>query len=225
MSSIFRTLRIASIATGIAALSCGGNPTDQEKTDALPESVVETTEQALTEEEVASDGTVTATLDMPDTQTCEGTSTVTLTLQGNVDPGQDIVFLMDASGSVGNAGWELEKTFVADLVETAVPEASSIGIVQFSTGAQDIHALTDAQLPRTDITDKLDPLNVGGWTHTSTAFEHALDMFDVAETQGSTNERLVILITDGKPLGNRNDPKTTAPVLSTRSSRTQTFAR
>eukprot|EP01083_Nonionella_stella_P247778 858709_1 len=48
---------------------------------------------------------------------------------------QDVVIIMDSSGSVQANGWIVEKQFVESLISTAIPPSSPIGIVQFATNA------------------------------------------------------------------------------------------
>ena len=45
----------------------------------------------------------------------------------------ELVFVMDSSGSLGSSGWDDEVTFVIDVVETGVNTDTVMGIVQFSS--------------------------------------------------------------------------------------------
>ena len=46
---------------------------------------------------------------------------------------QDILFVMDESGSMGSTGFALEQDFVTEMIESGVDINSSIGIISFST--------------------------------------------------------------------------------------------
>ena len=77
----------------------------------------------------------------------------------------EVVFVMDSSGSVGSSGWDDEELFVIKMVETGVNEDSVIGVVQFASSSDKKWYFTYSQ-DRTDITNMVDGLY---WTKGATA--------------------------------------------------------
>jgi len=105
---------------------------------------------------------------------------------------------MDASGSVASSGWAIEKRFVAQLIEEAVPSASRVGIIRFASNVTTICNLTSVQ-NKTEIIDTINKIvYTRGYTHTKDAMVAAINML---ETQGSPErDFLIVLITDGNPV-------------------------
>ncbi|MGJ8696726.1 MAG: VWA domain-containing protein [Verrucomicrobiaceae bacterium] len=58
---------------------------------------------------------------------------------------QDILFLHDASGSVGNAGWNQGIEFAASVIETGLSESERVAIAHFTTSGTVAHQFTDNQ--------------------------------------------------------------------------------
>ncbi len=109
----------------------------------------------------------------------------------------EIVFVMDASGSVGSAGWAIEKNFVSDLLGEAAIADSDIGIVSFASGSWKDWYLNDDQT-KTVIQSFTQSMSfTGGATYTLSAMEDALDIFQ-SSSQTDPN-RVIVLITDGNP--------------------------
>ena len=106
----------------------------------------------------------------------------------------DVVIIMDSSGSVQSAGWAVEKQFVLELISTAIPSSSTIGIVQFATNAWTRYQFIDEQ-NRTKILSTVEQLPyTRGWTYMKDAVMAAIDLF---RDQATNNKRLLMLITDG----------------------------
>ncbi len=113
----------------------------------------------------------------------------------------DIAILMDASGSMGNSGWNNEEDFVSDLILTGIPfEDTRLGIIQFSSRSKikQIHGFEDQQNDREQLSDRVqDMYHTGGGTYMKDAVRKAMDLFDT-ESQDE-NEKAIIMLTDGNP--------------------------
>lgn len=114
---------------------------------------------------------------------------------------QDIVFVIDGSGSLGQSGFDNEIDFVIDLIQTYGSDPlhpTRFGALLFSSGAPTtVYNLTDDQTPST-ITGVLNGLSwPQGQTYTKDAVQGAIDMFDAQSD--AANPKMMILITDGNP--------------------------
>ncbi len=122
----------------------------------------------------------------------------------------DIAFIMDASGSVGDTGWEIEKSFVVELAaELKGLETSEFqfrfGAISFSNGATLEWGFNDEQDPFESFANHI--LNIPyatGYTHTQTALNTTLDLFD-SQSLPSAYQK-AFLITDGVPYPTRENP-------------------
>ena len=115
---------------------------------------------------------------------------------------QDVVIIMDSSGSVQSDGWAVETQFVLDLISTAIPSSSPIGIVQFATNAW-IRYEFDQDQNRTKIINTIDNLEyTRGWTYMKDAVAEAIFLFD---TQSTNTQKLMMLITDGMVYNDNNN--------------------
>jgi len=113
------------------------------------------------------------------------------------DASLDIMFIMDASGSVGSSNWVTEQDFVINMIETGVNDDSQIAIMDFASGAWAQWNFTDSQV-RSDITTHVS--NMGytqGSTHMKTALTAAITVFD--KTGDPNLNNVAMLITDGNP--------------------------
>eukprot|EP01083_Nonionella_stella_P024412 67404_1 len=109
---------------------------------------------------------------------CLWDKTLTKCVCGSIIP-QDVIIIMDSSGSVQAAGWEIQKTFVHDLISTAIPTSSPIGIIQFASNAWIRYQLTDPQ-NRTTILDTVSNLiYTRGWTYMKDAVQEAIHLFEM----------------------------------------------
>ncbi|WP_370978079.1 VWA domain-containing protein [Agaribacterium sp. ZY112] len=123
------------------------------------------------------------------------------------EPRANVMILMDASGSVGEESFELQKQFVSDLAGSFDSEQARVGVIQFSTGAEILHSLGDVQEPGV-----LEPIIEGaiyskGATFTRTAIKLALNDFD--RYTADDDKRILVLVTDGTPY-----PRNTEDVCS-----------
>ena len=110
---------------------------------------------------------------------------------------QEIMFIMDSSGSVQQSGWNTQVEFVENMIETGVNEESLISIMNFASGAWIQHGFDDSQ-NRTIINKTLHAIQyTGGSTYTKSALELAIQEFTVTGDENIGN--LLFLITDGDP--------------------------
>ena len=111
---------------------------------------------------------------------------------------QDVVIIMDSSGSVLAEGWIIQKAFVYDLISTAIPRTSSVGLVQFATATFVRYELGWDQ-NRTELLSVVDNLEyTRGWTYMKDAVQSAVDQF---RNQSMNTQRRMVLITDGNLYG------------------------
>lgn len=112
---------------------------------------------------------------------------------------QDIVFLIDSSGSISPEDYETQRDFLGDLYSNEIQDngPARVGLIQFATEVQTLSNLNNDQSPAAinAVLSTMDQL--GGQTNTGGAAAEALNMFD---TQSEPNNpKLVVLITDGLP--------------------------
>lgn len=123
---------------------------------------------------------------------------------------QDIIFVMDSSGSLGSSGYETQKAFMIDIVQNYGDDAlrpTRFGVVEFSNGAFERYSFLQDQ-SISAITDAINNLNLlNSVTHTRTAIGVAIDMFirDTINT-GVPNPMTMVLITDGVPYPSTYNP-------------------
>lgn len=106
--------------------------------------------------------------------------------------GTDVVFAIDASGSIGRDNFPQEVALVAAIIAKgfAAGDFNNIGVFTFSERVQVLFDLT------TDMMDKLSLLSgwfIGGETNTTAALVAMRTMFS-----SSMNPKIGVLITDGK---------------------------
>ena len=107
---------------------------------------------------------------------------------------QDVVIIMDSSGSVLADGWTIQRNFVYALISTAIPKSSPLGLVQFATETFIRYELNWDQ-NRTNILSVVENLEyTRGWTYMKDAVEEAVYLF---RTQSTNTQRRMVLITDG----------------------------
>jgi hypothetical protein len=123
---------------------------------------------------------------------------------------QDIIFVMDSSGSLGSAGYALQKAFMIDIVQNYGDDAlhpTRFGVVEFSNGAFERYNFFQDQ-STSAVTNAINSLSLlNSVTHTRTAIGTAIDMF-VRDTinPGSPNPMTMVLITDGVPYPSQYNP-------------------
>lgn len=125
---------------------------------------------------------------------CEWDSDITQCVCNSVIP-QDVVIIMDSSGSVLADGWTIQRNFVYSLISTAIPKSSPIGLVQFATETYLRYELSWDQSDRTNILSIVENLEyTRGWTYMKDAVEEAVYLF---RNQSTNTQRRMVLITDG----------------------------
>ena len=119
---------------------------------------------------------------------------------------QDIIFVMDSSGSLGQSGYAQQKAFMTDIVQNFGGDPlhpTRFGVVEFSNGAFERYSFFDDQSVSA-VTNAINNLNLlNSVTHTRTA----IDMF----TRDTINLALpnpmtMVLITDGVPYPSQYNP-------------------
>ena len=121
------------------------------------------------------------------------------------------MFIMDASGSVGEDGWEIQTDFVSNLIKTDIGPESDIAVVQFSRGAWATYNFSDPQ-NRTLISQHVENLVfTRGATWTRTALLTAITVFD--KTGDVDKKNIALLITDGNPIPSRSQSVCTNSVI------------
>ncbi|AJW70265.1 HYR domain-containing protein [Nitrosopumilus adriaticus] len=168
-----------------------------------------------------SDGTLTVTKDAsPSTIDLAGSggqeqTTITIDVQGiSLDQNLETIFLMDSSGSVGSSGWQIEKDFVNNIIQTSLPDSTDpVGIIRFSNSAIVDHHLIDNQ-DRNVLQNLVNSLNfISSTTATRDAVQAGINEFN---TNGVSNApKLMLLITDGNPFPSSSQNPCTAPSLKT----------
>ena len=123
---------------------------------------------------------------------------------------QDIIFVMDSSGSLGSSGYAQQKAFMVDIVQNYGTDAlhpTRFGVVEFSNGAFERYSFFDDQ-SISAVTNAINNLSLlNSVTHTRTAIGTAIDMF-LRDTinPGAINPMTMVLITDGVPYPNTYNP-------------------
>lgn len=114
----------------------------------------------------------------------------------------DIMLVLDESGSISAADFQLEKQFAVDMVNSFSlgESASKIGAVMFSTGARLVLPLTGSNAVATNTITAVQ--QAGGFTDTAVGLSTAIDELVVNGRPEAAD--VVILVTDGQSTG--NDP-------------------
>ena len=120
-----------------------------------------------------------------------------------VEVPQDVIFVFDASGSLGAAGFQTELDFMTDIIQsvTGAPayplHPARFGAIRFSSAVDTIYNLTNDQTPSLVDAAIQNALYTQGQTHTRDALNAAMAMFDAQSDSGSPLS--LVLITDGTP--------------------------
>ena len=105
--------------------------------------------------------------------------------------------MVDASSSIGWAGFQVQKDFILTLVETEVSITSRIGFIMFSSKANVSRSIQFWD-SKHDLTSYVDGIYYErGYTNTSGAMSAALSEFD--DSFVPDREQILILLTDGNP--------------------------
>ena len=131
--------------------------------------------------------------------------------------GNDLIFVVDGSGSVGSAGWAQTQDFLVDLVQgiDGGPGGIRYGIVRFSNGAQSLYHFYNSQDPAV-ISNFIYGMSwPNSVTHTRTGLERAINDFNAYSTP--ERDKFIVMVTDGVPYPTSYNPcnaPSLAPVLS-----------
>ncbi|HEB28128.1 MAG TPA: VWA domain-containing protein [Porticoccus sp.] len=106
----------------------------------------------------------------------------------------DLIFVLDASGSVGQNNWETQNEFVSELIRRLPGEDYNIGLISFSTNAIVRHSLSDHQSYESISSALTNMPYSGGSTNHRDAINTALDMH---ESFNSGNDLFMAMFTDG----------------------------
>lgn len=148
---------------------------------------------------------LTATVTGPDSIQKGGKATYTIDLAGSAidttvavnSAPIDIVFVMDASGSVTASGWTQERNAVASMINTTLPANARVGVVVFSDAATTKYTFQNNQT-RSAIVSAVNALvYVQGSTATLSGMQNAYTIFNTQSD--SLHQHIVVLITDGTP--------------------------
>ena len=122
----------------------------------------------------------------------------------NLCKDNDVIIMMDASGSVGSVNFETMKTFVADLVGAidGGPGLLRYGIIRFASSSSTLLDFSSNAIPSFDTIEEIQAFISGisytlGGTCISCALDGAITMFDAQSLSGE--QKHIILITDGWP--------------------------
>ncbi|XP_053323778.1 collagen alpha-6(VI) chain-like [Spea bombifrons] len=111
----------------------------------------------------------------------------------------DVMFLVDSSGSIGDANYIKMKTFMKNLVnKTEVgPNKVRFGVVQYSDKPNEEFQL-DKHLTTAEILDAIDSMSyIGDTTYTGEALKYLPPYYTAAKGARSKVKQFLILITDG----------------------------
>ncbi|MCP4376827.1 MAG: VWA domain-containing protein [bacterium] len=117
----------------------------------------------------------------------------------------ELVLVLDASGSLGQDGWDTTEAAVDAIFSTILDPTElngdlSVSIIQFSTGATVVHHLAplDDQADVTALTTTIANMDwTSGHTWTKTAIETAMNEFN--QHGSDPARRIISLFTDGPP--------------------------
>jgi hypothetical protein len=109
---------------------------------------------------------------------------------------KDVVFAIDASGSIGSVHFDDELDFVSDLLASGLPATTQVGAFTWATINHNlIDPLTPVSTP--GLSDTIDnAIYLMGNTYMKNAVQHGMDIL----TAGPSDEsKLLVLLTDGPP--------------------------
>lgn len=133
---------------------------------------------------------------------------------------QDVVFLIDDSGSVGTGGFQQEKDLVSDLISTVFPGYTRFSAVTFATTTNVLFDFLDDQDRSVLSTSIQNASYTGGSSATLSALQSAVGLFQNYSPDadpGHFLQRDIVLITDGNPfpISSQNPCSLTNPAAAT----------
>ena len=116
--------------------------------------------------------------------------------------GIDLIFVLDASGSVGSSNFELMKDFTADVVRNLDIglDATRVGLIRYSSGVN-VQFNLNTHMTSASLLQAIDAVTfTGGGTNTADAILSCIGQFDTslgARPRSNGISRVAIVVTDG----------------------------
>ena len=109
---------------------------------------------------------------------------------------KDILFNIDASGTIGYTNWQTQRDFIGTVASQGISNSSRIGFFIF---AGDVNESRVIQYWEEDeLSNYVDGLHwTAGWTMTDEVLESSMAEFD--RIDDTEREKIILLITDGNP--------------------------
>ena len=114
----------------------------------------------------------------------------------------DLIFVLDASGSVGASNFQLMRNFTANVVRNLNigPDATRVGLVLYSSSAS-VQFSLNTHMTNTSLLQAIAAVPfTGGGTNTAVAITTCIQQFDTsfgARPQSNGISRVAIVVTDG----------------------------
>uniref|UniRef100_A0A914Q676 VWFA domain-containing protein n=1 Tax=Panagrolaimus davidi TaxID=227884 RepID=A0A914Q676_9BILA len=111
-------------------------------------------------------------------------------------PGMDLIFIIDASESIGEYDYQLARDFVISIINSSMADESNrVGVIRFSTRATLVTNLTY------DLNAAMEIVQNMFYDNANTNIQAGLDMANIQFTSNGRNDvpQVALLITDGKP--------------------------
>jgi hypothetical protein len=158
-------------------------------------------------------GSVDAVLNATDITTCNGTTTVTMTIQGTEPPPAqrhlDVELVLDESGSVTASDFNAMRSGASTFANSLMNGNNALGVVQFSSNARQLINLT---LIRASALNAIGTMfQRGGSTAIGAGLQQA--QTDLAAHGRAGVQKVVILETDGQNNITTPNPSTVAASL------------
>lgn len=114
----------------------------------------------------------------------------------------DYVFVIDRSGSIGKTNAIIQEQMIKDMIETMVPQQSSVGIIVFSTEVESYVPLYPSEA-RATVLSKINVMPYpAGETYTEKALQTALTSSKYLGSPSVKREKRIVLVTDGRSTDN-----------------------
>lgn len=110
----------------------------------------------------------------------------------------DLIILLDSSGSIGSGNYETAKKFVDDLARVYTAQTSSrVGFIIFSTSVSTIFTLTNTLDSPTMTSTILGTTYMSSFTNTDLGIDAAVAQFASYPPSNPLTPRNLVVITDG----------------------------
>ena len=113
----------------------------------------------------------------------------------------DYVLLLDSSGSVGDANFQIEKQWASDILERLMDAQDRLSLIRFETGVTNMLTLEEsAEMSMEQLhAAVMDITYKPGWTATRSALETGMAEFQAAASLSDDRRKVMLLLTDGEP--------------------------